>query len=297
MGHTERRPRIAIAGEIGSGKSVAGQLLTAQTGFPFFSTGQFQRRLAEELGMSTLELNHYSEDHPEVDHKIDAYTQELEEKEPAFIIDSRMAWHFLPGIFRCYLRVNTHIAAARIISDSQRNSEAYADVESAHQDIVRRGQSEAKRFQDIYGVNCRALSNYDLVIDTSFGTPEDAVSVILGAFSIWQSGATPCRVWLPPKLLHPTALNGACAQGATAEGWNVEAGKAEQSPVTIIERDEFLFIREGHGFVSRALHGGLTHIPVLLQASESFTPKSSESCRTAWEAAHGFIFDQYPSFG
>ena len=63
--------KISLAGDLGSGKSTVGRLLAEKFGAQMYSTGTIQRELAEKMGMTTLELNKYSETHPEIDNMID----------------------------------------------------------------------------------------------------------------------------------------------------------------------------------------------------------------------------------
>ena len=146
-------PKLAITGDIGSGKSAVGRLLCRSTGWSFYSTGMLQRKIAERYGMTTLELNQYSETHPEVDEEIDNASRELGTKDESFVIDSRIAWHFIPHAFKVYLRVEPRIAAQRILGDGERTSEGYADVETAVRDIRERRASEVKRFRDLYEID------------------------------------------------------------------------------------------------------------------------------------------------
>ena len=64
-------PKLSITGDIGSGKSAVSKILQAETGYPIYSTGGLQRRIAARYGMTTLELNEYAETHPEIDDEID----------------------------------------------------------------------------------------------------------------------------------------------------------------------------------------------------------------------------------
>ena len=178
-------PKLSITGDIGSGKSAVSKLLKEQTGYPIYSTGGLQRRIAARYGMTTLELNEYSETHPEIDDEIDGESIRLGKTDEAFIIDSRIAWHFIPHSFKVYLAVDLEVAARRILGDGQRSSESYEDLETAKSDIRRRRKSEVERFRSIYGIDLADLDNYDLVVDTSSAPPEEIASTVLRAFKNW----------------------------------------------------------------------------------------------------------------
>lgn len=197
-------PKMTISGDIGSGKSAVGRLLKADLGVHIYSTGTIQREIAARLGMTTLELNRYAETHPEIDDEIDATSIALGQRDESFLIDSRIAWHFIPHAFKVYLRVDTSVAAQRIFGDTGRTSEAYANVEEAERDIVARRRSEIERFRELYGIDLGDMSNYDLVVDTTERTPEEVARVVLDAFSDWANAPR-----LPRRPRRPTAARGA----------------------------------------------------------------------------------------
>jgi cytidylate kinase len=51
--------------------------------------------------------------------------------------------------------------------------------------IAERKKSENKRYKELYGADCSDLNQYDLVVDTSFITPEQVAEVILDAYRQW----------------------------------------------------------------------------------------------------------------
>ncbi len=154
---------MSVTGDIGSGKSAVSRLLRQATGYPLYPTGALQRRIAARSGMTTLEPNKYSETHSEIDDEIDSESIRLGKTDESFIIDSRIAWHFIPHSFKVYLVVDLGIAAERILGDSGRTGEAYDDLDTAVSDIRKRRQSEVDRFRATYGIDLSDLGNYDLI--------------------------------------------------------------------------------------------------------------------------------------
>ena len=100
---------ITISGDIGSGKSTCGKLLRDQLGFKYLSTGDIQRRIAADMGISTLELNLLSEKDKSIDKKIDDHTRALADSDENYIVDSRLAWHFIPSSYKVFLLSLIHI--------------------------------------------------------------------------------------------------------------------------------------------------------------------------------------------
>ncbi|TNE51951.1 MAG: cytidylate kinase [Bacteroidetes bacterium] len=171
--------KITITGDLGSGKSVVSKLLCERTGFNYLSTGRIQRQLAEEMGMDTLEMNKLADSDPSIDEKIDSVFADLNNNPESYVVDSRMAWFFIPDSFKVYLKADLDTAVDRIIADPGRNSEQYADRAEALSKIEARKQSENQRFLKKYGADCSKLENFDLVVDTTNRRPEDVSAVII----------------------------------------------------------------------------------------------------------------------
>ena len=173
--------KISLAGDLGSGKSTVGKLLAEKFSAQMYSTGTIQRELAAKMNMTTLELNKYSETHPEVDDMIDDGLRALNEKDVSVVIDSRMAWHFVPSSFSVYMSADPAVAAARIMN-AGRESEPFESLDEAVRSIAERRQSEQARYMHLYGVDIKDLKNYDFVIDTSDISPETVAGRIAEAY-------------------------------------------------------------------------------------------------------------------
>jgi cytidylate kinase len=169
---------ISITGDLGSGKSTVSNILKDRVHYGYVYTGKIQREIADKYQMSTLELNQYAETHPEIDAEIDATFKRLNDANN-LIVDSRLAWFFIPKSFKVYLKTDVTVAADRISKDRQRKSETYITGEEAIRDIVARKESENKRYLELYGANCSDLTKFDMVIDCSYMKPEDVAAAIL----------------------------------------------------------------------------------------------------------------------
>jgi CMP/dCMP kinase len=113
-----------------------------------------------------------------IDERIDGVFISLNQNPAGYIIDSRLAWFFIPTSFKVYLEVDIHVAAQRILNDPARNSELYASPAEAIEKIRARKQSENARFLKKYGADCANLHNFDLVIDTTRLTPDQVAALI-----------------------------------------------------------------------------------------------------------------------
>jgi len=178
---------ITISGDIGSGKTTVGKLVAELLHYKYLSTGFIQRNIAQEMGLSTLELNILSEKQSEIDDKIDSYTMALNDSDKDHIVDSRLAWHFIPASFKVYLSCKIEIAAERISRGKKRRSEKKQEkVSDTLARIIDRRASEKRRFLQKYGINYTDLSNYDFIIDTSNLQPVEVGDEIIRHFDLWK---------------------------------------------------------------------------------------------------------------
>lgn len=166
--------KITITGSLYSGKSTVAKTISEALNYTYFSVGELQRKLAVEKGMSITEYNKYMLDN-ELDHEIDNKTIEIGREKEDFIFDARLAWHFIPDSFKIYLKVELDAAVERAMKDERGKSEKYASKEEAREKITERRKLEVHRFKDIYKIDIDEESNYDLVMDTSYMTIEEAI--------------------------------------------------------------------------------------------------------------------------
>ena len=172
---------ITITGDLGSGKSTVSKILQERLNYDYVYTGKIQREIANRYQMTTMELNSYAETHPEIDEEIDATFKSLNDS-ANLIVDSRLAWFFIPKSFKVYLKTDVEVAAKRISNDAQRKNEKYASTEEAIKNIIARKESENKRYMDLYGADCSDLSYFDLIINTSFITIEETADIIIAEY-------------------------------------------------------------------------------------------------------------------
>jgi cytidylate kinase len=179
---------ITIAGRPGSGKSTTANLVAEALGYRRYSSGDFMRQMAKDRGITLLELSKIAETDRNVDTAIDNKNREVGEKETNLVIDSRLAFHWIPTSFKVYLTLDLKVAAERIhkgMTAARKESGEHAEnIEDLHQKISERFASEQQRYQELYGINPQT-SNFDLTIDTA-EKPQDVVAKeIVEAYNIW----------------------------------------------------------------------------------------------------------------
>ncbi|MGC8825163.1 MAG: (d)CMP kinase [Bacteroidales bacterium] len=265
--------KISISGDLGSGKTVLARKISEKTGIPIISVGGIQRRLAQKYGMDTTTFNKYMETHPEIDLECDNMVSEYGRSSEPLILDSRLAWHFVPHSLKIHLLCHKKVAADRIFKDGVRENEKYSNVEETYQSMVERRQSEIKRFKQQYGVDIDDLNNYDVVIDTSFLSPNEVFDRAWMSIENWQKEAPYRFIWISPKNLFPTRLD-----------------DMNDDRVEITRVDGNFYIISGHGRVSMALSDNISLLSVSFVSDN--VPKLSQPEVTVreWEKKHGFKF-------
>ncbi len=185
----EKRKIITIAGKPGSGKSTTSKKVAAELGYMHFSSGDLFRAIAKERGIDVYEVNVLAETEKEIDHQVDKRLQEMGKTEHDLVIDSRMAWHWMPDSFKVYLDLDVTDAAERILThaDPKRMEAEHIPetVEAYAQQLQRRLESETKRYFDLYEANPYNIDNYDLVVDTKIYNIQDVTDQILDAYKAW----------------------------------------------------------------------------------------------------------------
>ena len=193
--------KISLAGDLGSGKSTVAKILIEALGAEYYSTGNIVREIAERMGMQIGELNVYMETHPEIDKEVDDGLVALASDPRALIIDSRMAWHFTEGTFKVYLSTDVEVAATRIFT-ARRICEHDDTLEGTIASTKARRGSEKKRYSEKYGVDITDLTNYTLVVDTTYATPDEVAGVILSCFEKWKADKSLRFCYLSPERLN-----------------------------------------------------------------------------------------------
>lgn len=234
--------KISLAGDLGSGKSTVSKLLISRLGAEYYCTGAIVRSIADRLGMTVVELNVYMETHPEIDTEIDDGLRALGDVDKLMVIDSRMAWHFTSGTFPVYLSTDIETSALRIMG-ANRKGEHSATLEDTVRDTRARRVSERKRYMTQYGVDIMDLSNYALVVDTTYATPEEISDCIVSSFAEWQADRSYKRVFISPeRLMYPDDE----PDGDSLARANAALERGEELPeVLVFEEDGEFYVLEG----------------------------------------------------
>jgi len=185
----DKKNIITIAGAPGSGKSSTADLVAKKLNFKRFSSGDFMRNIALKKGISLNELSTLAENDDSIDISIDNENKKMNEMNN-LVVDSRLAFHFIPNSFKVYLDLPAEIAKERIFNNLKVNklrqkSEHSLDSDEVFKKITERLLSEKKRYIELYGIDHTNKNNFNLVIDTNKNNLKQVVDIIVLEYKKW----------------------------------------------------------------------------------------------------------------
>jgi cytidylate kinase len=251
--------RITLAGDLGSGKSSVGRRIAAALGVPYYSAGALFREIGQIKNLDALKTNLHAENNTDVDFAVDERTREIDRTVASFVIDSRMAWHFVKNATNVYLSVSRDTAARRIMGDGARGAgETYASHAAAVAALAERRSSETRRYRQLYGVDISDPANYDLTVVTDDVDVADIADLVLAA----ARSEIPGGYWLPKTRLVPMCPFEDAASPRSDGG---------PLPVTVVHNFGFYFGDGAH------LAGALANAEPFLLCRPEFPAQDAET--------------------
>ena len=241
--------RVTLSGDLGSGKSSVGRRIAAALGVPYFSAGALFREMGRIDNLDALNTNLAAENNTAIDFAVDQRTREIDSTVASFVIDSRMAWHFVRNATKVYLTVSRETAAHRIMGDSARSGETYPSHAAAVAALGERRSSERKRYRQLYGVDITDPANYDLVIATDDADVTEVADLVLAAARREVSE----KLWLPTARVVPLVAWDDAATRAS--------GSATPLPLAVVHN--FGFYSGDAGTLAAALGNPRPFLPYL----------------------------------
>lgn len=172
-----------------------------------------------------------------------------------WLVDSRLAFHNIPQAFSVRLISEPKVAAERLLNDKNRGKEdsQYANIQEAFQARENRRKGEQERYKNRYGVDLEDENNYDLIIDTSYSTIEDAAETILTCLNCYINKQPFSKKWTSPKTLLPLQREeDTIREGESYYTLEELADKIEEEgykpdrAIEVVEVDGEKYIIEGH---------------------------------------------------
>jgi cytidylate kinase len=171
--------RITLTGTPGSGKSTLREYVCSEYGLDYMYMGQIFRDLAKKRGMTITEYLELGEKDPSIDREPDEYQREWGAKNSDYVLEGRTSFVMVPESIKVLVTVDPEVGAKRIFQALQddpetRNEGRYGSWEEVLTDNRRRMATDTKRYREHYGVDAFDPVNFDIVIDTTGKTKEEA---------------------------------------------------------------------------------------------------------------------------
>ena len=176
---------ITVSGPAGSGKSTLARSLADALDYDHVSGGDIFRSLAEERGMTPLELNKAAETDDQIDRDLDRRLRDIAAERDDLVLESRLAG-WMAGEYadiKLWLTAPLDVRADRI---AQRENKPF---QQARTETEERSESEAQRYNDYYDIDFDDLSIYDLAINTARWDPQGTLSIALHAVDSFDADA------------------------------------------------------------------------------------------------------------
>jgi predicted cytidylate kinase len=174
--------RITISGPPGSGKTTVCKLVADRLHLNVVVSGLLFRQMAKEASMSLAAFGKMCEADPDADKALDQRMVEIARANENILLEGRLTAFMLTqnGIpaLRVLMDADLEVRASRVVSREG------GTLEQRKAEIVEREECEAARYRSYYGIDIRDRKVYDLVIDTTYLTPEEVAEKIIAAAEV-----------------------------------------------------------------------------------------------------------------
>ncbi|MBI5798297.1 (d)CMP kinase [Candidatus Woesearchaeota archaeon] len=157
--------KITLGGRAGSGKSAVGKKLSEMFHLKHYSTGDLFRILGMEKGYTVEEFSKIRAE--EIDTLVDNWAEKIGKSEDNFVMDSRLAFHFIPDAIKIFLDVSYEEGARRIFLKPRASEKKVESAEGLAKINRERWETDRKRYLEMYGIDVDDLRNYDVYIDST----------------------------------------------------------------------------------------------------------------------------------
>lgn len=175
---------ITITGKPCSGKGTVSKEFCNTYNFKYVCTGDMFREFSKQFGYDNI-LSFQENDKriKEIDKLVDDRTIEmgLSQINEDIVIDSRLAWHFIPNSFKVFIDIDDETAGKRLL-EANRETEKAQTLQQAIESLKNRWNVENTRYQELYKIDNLNLNNYDFVINSANLTPKEVTEKIYQAY-------------------------------------------------------------------------------------------------------------------
>ncbi len=174
---------ITLGGLPGSGKTTVARLLADSLKMEYINAGDIFRNLASKKGMTLEEFGFFAERNPNIDKAIDKKLLEIARRDNV-ILEGRLAGIMTElndiEALKVWLDAPLDVRVDRV---AKRDNKSY---EAALSETQTREKSEWDRYYNIYHVDIRDLSVYNMIVQTKDRTPEEITEEIIARYKELQ---------------------------------------------------------------------------------------------------------------
>lgn len=176
---------ITITGKPCSGKGTVAKEFCNKFNFEYICTGDMFREYAKQFGYDNILIfQEQDQNVKKIDKLVDdkIYKIGKTRQNENILIDSRLAWHFIPNSFKVFIDVDENVAGERLLS-ADRETEKTTSLADAINQLKSRWKVENDRYEELYGVNNLNAENYDFIVDSSNLSPSEIVKKIYDQYT------------------------------------------------------------------------------------------------------------------
>jgi cytidylate kinase len=173
---------ITVSGPAGSGKSTLAAGLADALDYEHVSGGDIFRALADERGVSLVELNELAEEDDQIDRDLDRRLRTTARDADDLVLESRLAG-WMAGDYadlRIWLDAPIDARATRIADREDK------PIGQVREETRTRTESEAQRYAEYYDIEIEDRSIYDLTVNTARWSADACLSLVLDAVGAYD---------------------------------------------------------------------------------------------------------------
>ena len=171
--------KITICGLAGTGTSTLGKQLASEFQYDFCSSGDIFRAKARELEMELNEFEELCRTDERYDKELDHGIADYGRTHENCVVESRLAWYFIPDSFKVKLRCD-HCTRVRRVSERDNIT-----TDQAEEQTLAREAAIRDRYNEYYSIEAfDDDEHFDLVLDSTATPVSELVAMVRTALPL-----------------------------------------------------------------------------------------------------------------